>query len=63
MTGGVAPARPPRAAARVPERLSLRALREAVQGCRGWELSQDPTQAVTGDGRVAPDPAAALHAS
>lgn len=34
----------------VPDRLSLRALREASQDCRGCELYQDATQAVMGDG-------------
>lgn len=35
----------------VPDRLSLRALREAAQGCRGCELYRDATQAVMGEGR------------
>jgi DNA polymerase len=35
----------------VPDRLSLRALREAVQECRGCELYRDATQGVMGDGR------------
>jgi uracil-DNA glycosylase family protein len=35
----------------VPDRLSLRALREAVQQCRGCELYRDATQGVMGDGR------------
>ena len=35
----------------VPERLSLRALREAAQECRGCELYRDATQAVMGEGR------------
>lgn len=39
----------------LPGRLSLRALREAVQECRGCELYQDATQAVMGDGRVSAD--------
>jgi DNA polymerase len=38
------------AAEYVPERLSLRALREAVQGCRGCPLFADATQAVFGEG-------------
>jgi uracil-DNA glycosylase len=42
----------PGAAAWVPDRLSLSALREAAQACRGCELYQDATQAVMGDGRV-----------
>src|SRR4051812_26079668 len=41
----------PGAAAWVPERPSLRALREAVQECRGCELYRDATQGVMGDGR------------
>jgi DNA polymerase len=41
----------PGAAAWVPERLSLSALREAVQACRGCELHRDATQGVMGDGR------------
>jgi DNA polymerase len=39
----------------VPERLSLRALQEAVQECRGCELYEDATQAVMGEGRVSAD--------
>ncbi|GAB6983586.1 UdgX family uracil-DNA binding protein [Nocardioides pyridinolyticus] len=35
----------------VPDRLSLRALREAAQECRGCELYRDATQAVMGEGR------------
>jgi uracil-DNA glycosylase family protein len=35
----------------VPERPSLRSLREAVQECRGCELYRDATQGVMGDGR------------
>lgn len=35
----------------VPDRLSLRALHEAVQACRGCELHRDATQAVMGKGR------------
>lgn len=45
----------PGAAEWVPGRPSLRALREAVQECRGCELYQDATQAVMGDGRVSAD--------
>jgi len=41
----------PGAAAWVPERLSLRSLREAAQECRGCELYRDATQAVMGEGR------------
>jgi uracil-DNA glycosylase len=41
----------PGAGAWVPETLSLRALREAAQGCRGCELYRDATQAVMGEGR------------
>jgi DNA polymerase len=41
----------PGAAQWVPERLSLRSLREAVQECRGCELYRDATQGVMGDGR------------
>ena len=41
----------PGAAAWVPGRLSLSALREAVQECRGCELYRDATQGVMGDGR------------
>jgi uracil-DNA glycosylase len=40
----------PGAAAWVPERLSLKALREGVQECRGCELYRDATQGVMGDG-------------
>lgn len=46
----------PGAAAWVPGELSLTALREAAQGCRGCELYRDATQAVMGDG----DPRAGL---
>jgi DNA polymerase len=35
----------------VPDRLSLSALREAVQACRGCELYREATQGVMGDGR------------
>ncbi len=41
----------PGAAAWVPDRPSLRRLREAVQECRGCELYRDATQGVMGDGR------------
>jgi uracil-DNA glycosylase family protein len=37
----------------LPERTSLRAMREAVQGCRGCELHLDATQAVFGEGPAA----------
>ena len=40
----------PGAARWVPGRLSLTALREAVQECRGCELYRDATQGVMGDG-------------
>jgi uracil-DNA glycosylase family protein len=40
----------PGAAHWVPERLSLRALRDAADGCRGCELYRDATQAVMGEG-------------
>jgi uracil-DNA glycosylase len=40
----------PGAAEWVPDRLSLGALREAAQECRGCELYRDATQAVMGDG-------------
>jgi uracil-DNA glycosylase len=48
----VAPPTPerPGAAAWVPDRLSLRAMTEAAQECRGCELYQDATQAVMGQG-------------
>ena len=45
----------PGAAEWVPERPSLRSLREAVQDCRGCELYQDATQAVMGEGRASAD--------
>jgi uracil-DNA glycosylase family protein len=45
----------PGAAEWVPERLSLRSLREAVQDCRGCELYKDATQAVMGEGRARAD--------
>src|SRR5438552_17492909 len=38
------------AAAYLPARLSLKALREAVQGCRGCPLYANATQAVLGEG-------------
>ena len=38
------------AAPYLPERLSLRALREAVQGCRGCDLWRNATQGVMGEG-------------
>jgi DNA polymerase len=41
----------PGAAQWVPERLSLRSLREAAQECRGCELYRDATQVVMGEGR------------
>jgi DNA polymerase len=41
----------PGAAAWVPERLSIRSLHEAAQGCRGCELYRDATQVVMGEGR------------
>jgi uracil-DNA glycosylase len=34
----------------LPERTTLRAMREAVQGCRGCDLYEDATQAVFGEG-------------
>src|ERR671935_274301 len=34
----------------LPERTTLPAMREAVQGCRGCELYEDTTQAVFGEG-------------
>jgi uracil-DNA glycosylase len=37
----------------LPERTSLRAMREAVQQCRGCELYRDATQAVFGEGPAA----------
>jgi uracil-DNA glycosylase len=36
----------------VPERLSLKSLREAAQGCRGCDLWKSGTQTVFGEGRV-----------
>lgn len=41
----------PGAAAWVPDRLSLKALREAAAECRGCELYRDATQVVMGEGR------------
>src|SRR5439155_13811808 len=38
------------AAAYLPDRLSLAALREADQGCEGCDLYRNPTQAVLGEG-------------
>lgn len=43
------------AQAYLPERRSLKALREAVQDCRGCDLYRDATQAVFGDGPARPD--------
>ena len=43
------------AAIHLPDRLSLPALREAVQTCRGCELYRDATQAVFGEGARAAD--------
>jgi uracil-DNA glycosylase len=37
----------------LPDRLSLKALREAAAGCRGCELYEDATQTVFGEGRKA----------
>jgi uracil-DNA glycosylase len=42
----------PTAAAFQPETLSMRALRTAVQGCRGCPLYADATQAVFGEGKL-----------
>jgi DNA polymerase len=42
----------PTAAAFLPERLSLRALRSAVQSCRGCPLYANATQAVFGEGSL-----------
>jgi uracil-DNA glycosylase family protein len=39
------------AAAYLPDRRSLRALADAVQGCRGCDLYKDATQAVFGEGK------------
>jgi uracil-DNA glycosylase len=41
----------PGAAQWVPDKLSLRSLHEAAQGCRGCELYRDATQVVMGEGR------------
>jgi DNA polymerase len=38
------------ASAYLPERRSLKALREAVRDCRGCDLYRDATQAVFGEG-------------
>lgn len=54
MAGDPAPERPG-AQGWVPERVSLRALTEAVQGCRGCELYREATQGVMGAGRVSAD--------
>jgi uracil-DNA glycosylase family protein len=45
----------PGAAEWVPDRPSLRKLREAVQDCRGCELYENATQAVMGEGRASAD--------
>ena len=45
----------PTAAACLPEKLSLTALRDAVQGCRGCPLYANATQAVFGDGKLTAD--------
>jgi uracil-DNA glycosylase family protein len=42
----------PTAAPFLPDRLSMSALREAVQGCRGCPLYANATQAVFGEGRL-----------
>jgi DNA polymerase len=42
----------PTAAAFLPDTLSMRALREAVQGCRGCPLYANATQAVFGEGKL-----------
>ena len=42
----------PTASAFLPETRSMRALREAVQGCRGCPLYADATQAVFGEGKL-----------
>src|SRR3982750_3819641 len=42
----------PTAAAFMPDTLSMRALREAVQGCRGCPLYANATQAVFGEGKL-----------
>jgi uracil-DNA glycosylase family protein len=42
----------PTAAAFQPDTLSMRALREAVQGCRGCPLYANATQAVFGEGKL-----------
>jgi DNA polymerase len=43
---------PTTAAPYLPERLSLRALREAARACRGCDLYKDATQTVFGEGRT-----------
>lgn len=45
----------PGAQSYLPERRSLKALRQAVQDCRGCDLYRDATQAVFGDGPAHPD--------
>ena len=42
----------PTAAAFMPDTLSMRALRDAVQGCRGCPLYANATQAVFGEGKL-----------
>jgi DNA polymerase len=42
----------PTAAAFVPDKLTMRAVREAVQGCRGCPLYANATQAVFGEGTL-----------
>jgi uracil-DNA glycosylase family protein len=49
---GMASEQRPGAQEWVPERPSLKRLREAVQDCRGCELYREATQAVMGDGPV-----------
>src|SRR3954465_6380058 len=46
---------PPTAAAFLPEKRTLTALRSAVQGCRGCPLYADATQAVFGEGALRSD--------
>lgn len=45
----------PGAQSYLPERRSLKAMRQAVQDCRGCDLYRDATQAVFGDGPAHPD--------
>jgi uracil-DNA glycosylase family protein len=45
----------PTAAPFLPDRLSMKALREAVQGCRGCPLYANATQAVFGEGKLKAD--------